>query len=129
MSFQVIFWLMWPAGVVFIAGAIGGLLSALKVEPRRLKTAFISALIPLVLPASILLCGALFWYDSGGKPSKSAEIVITILLLANLPLGVLLAVFQRGMARLFVLSVSTVIFGYSIGAWIASGMAITGDWL
>src|SRR6266478_1351706 len=113
MSFE-IFWLVWPAGLAFIVGTVGGLLAAMKVDPHRFKAAFVSALVPLVLPAGILLCGAIFWYDSGAEPSKLAEIVITILLLENLPLSALLVLFQRGMARLFVLSVSTAIFGYSI---------------
>jgi hypothetical protein len=128
MSLRILF-LVWPVGLLFISGTVGALIAAPKVDPRQIRAVLTRGLGLLVVPTIILLCGVLFWESSASPPSHSAELTITVLLLANLPVGALLVWYERGINRWFMLALVVATFGYSIGAWTMSGMAITGDWL
>jgi hypothetical protein len=128
MSFEILC-LVWPVGILLIGGTAASLWLGLRLNTQRFRSTLLWGLSPLFLPATILLCGVMFWYDTApGGPLRWPEFAITILLLSQLPLGAALVLSQRG-ARWFVLALWTAIFAYSIGAWIMSGMAVTGDWL
>ncbi len=128
MPLHIIF-LVSPSDPLFISGTVGSLIASPKVDPQQIRAVLIHGLGLLVVPTIILLCGVLFWENSTSPPSHSAELTITVLLLANLPVGALLVWYERGINRWFMLGLVVAVFGYSIGAWTMSGMAITGDWL
>jgi hypothetical protein len=120
----------WPGCVLLVGGSVAAIILGEKVEKLgkdTLRRAWRWGLSPLMLSAGILVCGALFW-DAVDYGLRWPEFAIHLLLLAHIPLAALLAFFQPG-ARWFVLALSVAIFGYSFGAWVMSGMAITGDWL
>jgi hypothetical protein len=116
----------WPGVVLLVGGSIAAIILAGKLDADRVKRAWRWGMSPLVLSFGILVCGAVFWDDQLNW--RSAVAAIHVLLLAHIPMAGLLAFFQPG-ARWFVLALSVAIFGYSFGAWVMSGMAITGDWL
>jgi hypothetical protein len=120
--------LAWPGGLLLVGGSISALILGTKLQKDTFLRAWRWGLSPLVLSAGILLCGVLFWDNDLRGNSPWPETAIHVLLLAHIPLAAVLAFCQPG-ARLFVLALSAAIFGYSIGAWTMSGMAITGDWL
>ncbi len=119
-----------PTTVLTLIGGIGILYTVAKVEPRRWRQAVAAAVLPLVVPASILLCGVLLAND----PDLDLEApewrvwLVQGLLLVHLPLtAVLMKLLWR--IRWFTLFASLAVFGYSCGAVISSTMSVTGDWL
>jgi len=126
MSFGILC-LAWPAAILLCVGGYASLALGLRLNTERFRSTLLWAFSPLVLPATILLIAAVFWYDEGPY-LRWPEVAITILLLSQLPLGAALILSQRG-ARWFVLALWATIFAYSIGAWMMSYMAVTGDWV
>jgi hypothetical protein len=119
-----------PLVALTLAGVIGALVTLGAMRPDQWRRTLAGALIPLVIPAAILLCGVLLANSTelDEIAPRWPEWLIGALLLAHLPLAVVLVTLLRG-ARWFVLAVSVAIFGYSCGAAFMSMMSVSGRWL
>jgi hypothetical protein len=119
-----------PAGLLMLGGIVASAVTLAMMPADRWRQALIGALAPLALPAAILLCGVLLVHDTelDTVAPRWPEDLVTGLLLAHIPLGLTLAWRLRGV-RMFALSVSVAVAGYSCGAAFMSIMSVSGRWL
>jgi hypothetical protein len=107
---------------------------ATKPEPKggRWQMFLLGCLPPFAIPVAILVCGVLFVsepaWETGVEPPAYPSYIITLLLLAHLPLAGLLV--WRWGKRWPAVVASSVCAGYvSLAAWLISSMSVTGVWL
>jgi hypothetical protein len=119
-----------PTAALTLGGGAGALAAVCEVPPDRRRRALAGAVIPLVVPAAILLCGVLLAYDTDLDEAapRWPEWLVGGLVSAQLPLAAALVGLLRG-ARWFALTVSVAVFGYSCGAAFMSTMSVSGRWL
>jgi hypothetical protein len=119
-----------PAGLLMAVGLIGAVCSLPRVSPARWRQALAAVLLPLAVPAAILLCGVLLVHDTAldTEAPRWPEWLVGGLLVAHLPLAAALVCWLRG-ARWFALSVSAAVAGYSCGAAFMRIMSVSGRWL
>jgi len=122
--------LIWPAGYMIFVGTIWAVVLFHILPEAHRRKALVGALIPLVIPAVILVCGVLLVndIDSDTLPPRWPEWIIGGLLLSHLPLTAVLIWWQKG-ARWFVLCASLAVASYSCGAAFVSIMSVSGRWL
>ena len=119
-----------PAALLMFVGVIGTVASVQFLPPDRRRRATAAILIPMALPAAILLCGALLVHDTDldSLAPRWPEWLIGGLLLAHLPVAGLLVWRVRG-ARWVALFSSMAVASYSCGAAFMSTMSVSGRWL
>lgn len=122
-----------PTAALFLLGGIGAFLSVCEVPRNRWHhtlACLVVAIIQIAVPVAILLCGVLFAHDTelDEVAPRWPEWLVAGLLMSHLPLATALVALLRG-ARLFTLTMSVAIFGYSCGAAFMSTMAVSGRWL
>jgi hypothetical protein len=125
-SFQMLA-LFWPGGLLFCFGVMTTSYLAKTRSSSELRCPLLWSLTQLMVPAAIITCGVLFWWDSSETPPDWPDRLIWFLPWGHLPLTILLVLsFRR--CRWLMLAVSLAYIGYTMGALVTSGMAVTGDW-
>jgi hypothetical protein len=119
-----------PTAVLGLVAGLGAVGALCRLPPNSWRRVLAGALIPLVVPAAILLCGVLFACDTelDEVASQWPEWLVAGFLLAHLPLTAVLVALLRGV-RWFTLAVSVAVFAYACGAAFMSTMSVSGRWL
>jgi hypothetical protein len=119
-----------PATLLILVGGVGAVGSLPYASSARSRQVLVAVLVPMALPAAILLCGVLLSHDTelDTVAPRWPERLIGSLFFAHIPVAALLVWRLRG-ARWLALFASIGMAGYSCGAAFMSIMSVSGRWL